>query len=118
MDRNMTKNVILCGNGEVPLMQSVLTRCLTLCHHITVAHDFVCITDDRSGLADEINTLPIPDIGLSEEQIKLPGVWRKLSLFHPDVAALGLGRRALFIDLDMMIMGSIDRFFDPTEPIE
>ena len=119
MDRNMTKNVILCMKwGSAFNAVCVNTLFNAVQDHITVAHDFVCITDDRfSGLADEINTLPIPAIGLSEEQIKLPGVWRKLSLFHPDVAALGLGRRALFIDLDMMIMGSIDRFFDPTEPI-
>lgn len=118
MIRNMRKNVILCMKwGSAFNAAYVNTLFNAVQDHITVAHDFVCITDDRSGLADEIYSLPIPDIGLSEEQIKLPGVWRKLSLFHPDVAALGLGRRALFIDLDMMIMGSIDRFFDPTEPM-
>ena len=48
MDRNMTKNVILCIKWEVPLMQ-VLTLFNAVQDHITVAHDFVCITDDRSG---------------------------------------------------------------------
>ena len=105
MDRYIKRNVILCMKwGSAFDAEYVNTLFNAVQGNITIAHDFVCITDDRSGLADEIYTLPIPDIGLSDEQIKLPGVWRKLSLFHPEVAALGLGRRALFIDLDMMIM--------------
>ena len=64
--------------------------------------------------------LPIPDIGLSENKLNFQIIGAQIkghySIIFSDVAALGLGRRALFIDLDMMIMGSIDRFFDPTEP--
>jgi len=80
--------------------------------NISGAFRFICLTDCSAGLEAEIITAPIPDIGLSAEQIRAPGVWRKLALFHPDVAALAPGARALFIDLDMMILGPLTRFFD------
>lgn len=80
--------------------------------HLEPGFRFVCLTDRTNNLDDGIMTCPIPDIGLTSEQINAPGVWRKLALFHPDVAALAPGARALFIDLDMMIVGKIDKFFD------
>ncbi|MFP5480675.1 MAG: glycosyltransferase, partial [Alphaproteobacteria bacterium] len=63
---------------------------------------FVCMTDRTEGLDPGITTVPIPDIGLTPGQIRAPGVWRKLALFHPDVAELSPGARALVIDLDMV----------------
>lgn len=72
---------------------------------------FICLTDRTEGLAPGIETAPIPDIGLTPEQIRAPGVWRKLALFHADVAALAPGARSLVIDLDMMILGALDPFF-------
>lgn len=72
---------------------------------------FLCLTDRTAGLNPGIETAPIPDIGLTPAQIRAPGVWRKLALFHPDVAALAPQARALVIDLDMMILGSLDPFF-------
>lgn len=79
--------------------------------HLAPGFSFLCLTDQPQGLDPGIRTAPIPDIGLNEAQIRAPGVWRKLALFHPDVAALAPGARALFIDLDMMILGPLDPFF-------
>lgn len=79
--------------------------------HLAPGFLFLCLTDQPEGLDAGIRTAPIPDIGLTEAQIRAPGVWRKLALFHPDVAALAPGARALFIDLDMMILGPLDPFF-------
>ena len=73
---------------------------------------FVCLTDDASGLLAEIEARDIPDIGLTDPQLKRPGVWRKLSLFSPELADLG---RVLFVDLDMMIVGDLAPFFAVTE---
>lgn len=73
--------------------------------HLEPGFRFICLTDRTNGLESGITTCPIPDIGLTPEQINAPGVWRKLALFHPDVAALAPGARALFIDLDMMVVG-------------
>jgi hypothetical protein len=92
---------------------NVLYRAVTA--HLKPGFKFVCLTDRTEGLDSGISTAPIPDIGLTPAQVKAPGVWRKLALFHPDVAALGTGARALFIDLDMMILGPMDEFFSQRE---
>lgn len=69
---------------------------------------FVCLTDDTSGLRSEIETFPIPDIGLKPENWR-HGAWPKIALFGHDL--YGLTGRALFIDLDMVIWGPLDGFF-------
>ncbi len=71
---------------------------------------FVCLTDDPAGLLSEIEVFPIPDPGLSPQDWFRPGVWPKVSLF--DGAFHGLRGRALFIDLDMVIVQDLDAFFD------
>ncbi|QYK40136.1 MAG: hypothetical protein KF887_11815 [Paracoccaceae bacterium] len=79
--------------------------------HLAPGFRFICLADSAQGLAPGIQAAPIPDIGLTPGQIAAPGVWRKLALFHPSVAALAPGARALFIDLDMMILGPLAPFF-------
>lgn len=71
---------------------------------------FVCLTDDATGILPEVEVLPIPDIGLTKETFFRPGVWPKVSLYVADLH--GLRGRALFIDLDMVIVGDLDAFFD------
>jgi hypothetical protein len=78
--------------------------------HLAPGFRFICLTDRTAGLDPGIVAAPIPDIGLTPRQIRAPGVWRKLALFHPEVAALAPGARALVIDLDMMILGRLDPF--------
>lgn len=80
--------------------------------HLAPKVPFVCLTDRSQGLDPRIETAAVPDIGLTPAQIRAPGVWRKLALFHQNVAALALGARALVIDLDMMILGPLSPFFE------
>lgn len=82
-----------------------------VCANLAPGFRFFCLTDQTDGLASGIVPAPIPDIGLTSEQIRAPGVWRKLALFHPEVAALSPRARALVIDLDMMILGPLEQFF-------
>ena len=72
---------------------------------------FICLTDDAHGFVDGVEAWPIPDIGLSPEEWARPGVWPKLSLFSPELSGLG---RVVFIDLDMMVVGDLSPFFEPT----
>lgn len=71
--------------------------------------DFVCLTDDATGLDDYIRPMAIPEIGLKPENWR-DGCWPKLSIFKPglfpdtDVV--------LFIDLDMMVMADIAPFIE------
>ena len=71
-------------------------------------HRFICFTDDASGLDAGIEAMPLPDLGLP------PGHkdsrWRKLALFRADLG--GLSGTALFLDLDLVITGGLDAFFD------
>jgi hypothetical protein len=71
---------------------------------------FICLTDNPSGVRHEVECLPIPDIGLDRDEWFIGGVWPKVSLF--DRALHGLRGRALFIDLDMVILRALDPFFD------
>ncbi len=71
---------------------------------------FVCLTDRPEGLIDGIEPMTIPDIGLEPAEWRVGGVWPKISLY--DSYFHGLTGRCLFIDLDMVILGGLDDFFD------
>lgn len=71
---------------------------------------FICFTDDSAGFVDGVEAMPLPQIGLDASEWYTSGVWPKLGLFIADLN--GLSGRALFVDLDMMIIGPLDSFFD------
>lgn len=70
---------------------------------------FICLTDDGAGLVPGVEVLPIPDLGLAPADWFRPGVWPKVALF--DRHFHGLRGRALFIDLDMVVVRGLDDFF-------
>jgi hypothetical protein len=69
---------------------------------------FIAFTDDPSGLDSGIEARPIPPI-------KLPATglggspWRKLALWSRDIGVEG---DILFMDLDVVVVGPLDDFFD------
>lgn len=75
---------------------------------------FICFTDRVENLLPGIEPYPIPDLGLSPEEWYIGGVWPKLGIF--DGRIFGLRGRALFIDLDMVILRDLDAFFDSNKP--
>lgn len=70
-------------------------------------HQFVCFTDNADGLDPGIKVFPIPDVPVPD-RFKNSG-WRKLCLFRND---LPLSGTCLFMDLDLVITGSLDPFFE------
>lgn len=68
----------------------------------------ICLTDDPSGVDEAVKCKPIPDINLPDELITTP--WRKLVLWQDKLA--GLSGDVLFLDLDLVITGSLDEMFD------
>ncbi len=69
---------------------------------------FLCLTDDASGLRSEVEVRPIPDLGLPEGARRW--AWPKLGVFH---ASLGdLEGDCLFLDLDIVILASVDCLFE------
>lgn len=68
----------------------------------------VCYTDDAAGLDPDITAFPLPPITLPERVSSKP--WRKISLWAP--ALPGLEGDVLFMDLDLVVTGLVDDFFD------
>ncbi|MDQ7949832.1 MAG: hypothetical protein REI78_09560 [Pedobacter sp.] len=68
----------------------------------------VCFTDNDQGIITDVQCFPIPEM-------ELPGglperMWKKLSTLKADL--YGLQGTALFLDLDIVIVDSLDPFFD------
>lgn len=68
----------------------------------------VCLTDDATGIDPAVQCHPIPDIDLPPELAMTP--WRKLTLWKHPLA--DLSGDILFLDLDLVITGSLDDMFD------
>ncbi|MDR1493262.1 MAG: hypothetical protein LBT05_11135 [Planctomycetaceae bacterium] len=69
---------------------------------------FVCFTENSSGLKSDIEVRPLPEMNLAEH---LPERgWRKLTVLAEKLA--DLEGRALFLDLDIVILGSLEPFFE------
>ncbi len=71
---------------------------------------FACLTDDASGIIDEVECFPCPDMPAPGWQAK-PG-WRKLAIYRESKHLKDLSGDWLFLDLDVVITGSLDPFFD------
>lgn len=79
-----------------------------IARHLRRPFRLVCFTDDPAGLRAEVEPLPLPPIHLPPSHAHLP--WRKLSLFGRDL--FGLRGTALFLDLDLVVTGPLDGFFE------
>lgn len=77
--------------------------------HLKRPHRFVCLTDDPTGFQDDIEHYPIPDLGFGAGEFRFGG-WPKLSVFLADL--YGLRGRALFVDLDTVLLRDLDPLFD------
>ena len=98
----MSNNYVLClkhGNKYSAEYVNVLRKMTQ--RNLTVAHEFVCFTEDPKGIDPDIRILPLPSVVLK-------GWWYKTMLFNPDLPIQG---NMLFIDLDVIIFKNIDRLF-------
>lgn len=68
----------------------------------------ICFTDDPSGVDPAVATYPIPDIKLPPKAFRQG--WRKVTFWRSDLVPLS--GDVLFLDLDVVITGGIDDFFD------
>lgn len=72
-----------------------------------------CMTDNSDGIRREVECLPLPELGFDVPP-EAPGKWPKQALWAKDL--FGLDGVALFLDLDSVIVDSIDGYFDYGEP--
>lgn len=69
---------------------------------------FVCFTDDPTGIGDGVEVKPMPPFDLPERMRFHP--FRRMFLFQETLA--DLSGPLLHLDLDLLVTGSIDAFFD------
>ena len=84
------------GPEYVNILQAMVKKNLSL------PHRFICFTDNNNGLNSDIETFPL-------NETQLEGWWHKLTLFKSDL--FGLTGRILYLDLDVIIIDSIDEMF-------
>ena len=77
--------------------------------HTTLPFRFVCFTNEPEGLDDGIEALPVPEPPPGLGKHKWPTVYTKLALFRDGCG--GLSGPTLFLDIDQVIIGDMDRFF-------
>jgi hypothetical protein len=75
--------------------------------HLAAPHRFVCLTDDPTGIRSEVECRPLPAIELADAPPH--SGWRKLSCLSPELD--DLDGPVLFLDLDLVIVASIDCLF-------
>ena len=71
---------------------------------------FVCMTDDTEGLSREVEAYPCPELDIPEPWNN--STWRKLALYNDLSSRYGLTGDWLFLDLDVVVTGSVDGFFE------
>lgn len=67
---------------------------------------FVCFTDQSDGIREEVECQPMPEVRFESS---LGKYWPKLGLMQEGLG--GLSGMTLFLDLDIVIIGSIDALF-------
>ncbi|EKE45447.1 hypothetical protein OCGS_0537 [Oceaniovalibus guishaninsula JLT2003] len=83
--------------------------------NITPPFRFTCFCDDATGFRAEVDAQPLPPIDYALP-VNSRGIWPKSRLWGPKLA--DLTGPVLFLDLDLVIVGSLDAFFafgDPSD---
>ncbi len=75
--------------------------------HMSQPFRFVCLTDDDRGLAEGIETLPLPDVAVpGSDDLR----WRKVGVFRQNL--FGLSGSAIFLDLDVVVVDDLVPIFE------
>lgn len=108
MGKAMIKQVI-CINWGTKYGAPFINRLYGMvARNITPPFSFTCFTDNREGIRPEVRCedLPPSDIEMPK---RTKGIWPKSRLWGPKLA--DLEGAVLFMDLDLVVTGSLDDFF-------
>ena len=77
--------------------------------HLVRPFRFVCVTNDSTGIRPEVECVPfVENPGVPGR--KWPNIFSKLTLFKDGFA--DLEGPTLCLDIDTLVMGPLDKFFD------
>jgi hypothetical protein len=103
-------NILCMKWGSLYGPEYVNHLCAGVARHLKRAHRFICFTDDARGLSPDVEVQPLPEVGVPEGNSDLR--WRKLAVFRQGLG--GLSGTALFFDLDLVIVDSLEPLFQVT----
>jgi len=78
--------------------------------HVSGPIRFVCLTDNAEGALPDIECYDCPTIAIPHPVCL--GGWRKVNLFGTSKHLFGLEGDWLYLDMDVVITGSLDPFFE------
>lgn len=113
MDISPVKQVI-CINWGTRYGAPYVNRLYAgVARNITPPFTFTCFTDNAEGMRAEVRCLPLPPLDVAMPT-GTKGIWPKARLWS---ATLGdLTGPVLFMDLDLVVTGSMDGFFTEGAP--
>lgn len=80
--------------------------------HLSLPHEFVCITDQPEQVPDGVRSVPLwPDL------LEYGGCFVRLRAFSEYVGRELIGGRFVSMDLDCAVIGNLDPIFDRPEPL-
>lgn len=79
----------------------------SICNQLDGDFRFVCLTDDQTGIRAEVECMDCPTIDIPEPYCNTG--WRKLTVWADTLP--GMNGTWLYLDLDVVITGSLDDFF-------
>lgn len=106
---HMTKLILCCKWGTKYGPQYVNRLYKMVARQVSPPFEVHCFTDDCDGILKGVICHNLPDLGV-KPPTGVPGKWRKTAFWGAELT--GLQGKALFIDLDTVIVGNIDCFFD------
>ena len=102
-------NVVCIKYGRYYGPEYVNRLFASVARNLTRPFRFVCVTNDVSGIRPEVECVPFME-SPNVPGRKWPNIFSKLTLFKDGFA--DLKGATLFLDLDVLITGPLDRFFD------
>lgn len=106
-----SKNVICIKWGTVYNSEDVNKLYRMVARNTTYKINFYCFTDDPTNLDENIMVKPVPVLKTIEDYGTRYGYRKEAGLCDDNLGNLE-GQRVLFFDLDVVIVGSIDGFFE------
>ncbi len=107
MPDRQTVYSVVCMKWGKKYSPEYVNKLYNMCRrNISLKFNFICFTDDPSGIKEGVEIKPLPKMKLEAGPER---GWLKLSMFSPDVDIPS--GRCLFIDLDTVIVDNIDDYF-------